>query len=63
MKFLTTNWHDIPSHFEYKEDVGFQDLNPEGLKTHFNKQELDIWDTVFLITTRNKRVVIEMYKS
>ena len=63
MKFLTANQHDIPSHFEYKGDVKLQDLNTGDLRTHFHVQEVDIWDTVFFLTTRNKRVVIEKYKS
>lgn len=65
MKFITNDKSLIPTHFEYKGDVILQDLDPEEIKL-INKNDkyfIDIFDIVYLLTTRGEKVVLEKYRS
>lgn len=65
MKFITNDKNLIPTHFEYKGDVILQDLDPEKVKL-INKNDkhfIDIFDIVYLLTTRGEKVVLEKYMS
>jgi len=65
MQFITNDAKLIPTHFEYKGVGILQDLDPAKVKL-INKNDnyfIDIFDTVFLLTTRGEKVILEKYRS